>query len=101
MHACLLPSAHMSCLQVHKAVPEEYGEPFREGDVIGCLIHLPPGGRPFEYSKQVPLPAATLVQAVSVYLAVSSLCAGCCEACLGNCSARMCTKVSHLSHTGQ
>jgi Set1/Ash2 histone methyltransferase complex subunit ASH2 len=27
---------------------EPYGVGFRSGDVVGCLLHLPPGGRPLE-----------------------------------------------------
>lgn len=27
--------------KVHKALRQQYGEPFREGDVIGCFLHLP------------------------------------------------------------
>eukprot|EP01023_Acetabularia_acetabulum_P009550 TRINITY_DN14307_c0_g1_i1.p1 TRINITY_DN14307_c0_g1~~TRINITY_DN14307_c0_g1_i1.p1 ORF type:complete len:386 (+),score=51.10 TRINITY_DN14307_c0_g1_i1:152-1159(+) len=30
----------------------EYGEPYKEGDVIGCLIHLPKGGLTLEKGKQ-------------------------------------------------
>ena len=33
---------------MHKALREAYGQAYAEGDVIGCLIHLPPGGRAFE-----------------------------------------------------
>ncbi|GMH36621.1 hypothetical protein BSKO_04494 [Bryopsis sp. KO-2023] len=32
----------------HRALREEYGESFAEGDVIGCTIILPEGGRPLE-----------------------------------------------------
>lgn len=34
--------------RVHKALREEYGTPFGEGDVIGLFIHLPAGGRTLE-----------------------------------------------------
>lgn len=34
--------------KVHKGLREDYGCPFKEGDVVGVLIHLPPGGRPIE-----------------------------------------------------
>ena len=27
---------------------EEYGQPYGKGDVVGCLLHLGQGGRPFE-----------------------------------------------------
>ncbi|CAL5229622.1 g12986 [Coccomyxa viridis] len=37
--------------KVHKALREEYGKPYREGDVIGCFIHMPEGGRRLEKSK--------------------------------------------------
>lgn len=30
--------------KVHKALREPYGKPFKEGDVVGCLLHMPPGG---------------------------------------------------------
>lgn len=41
--------------QVHRGLREEYGEPYGEGDVIGCLLHLPPGGRPFLPTRNVSL----------------------------------------------
>lgn len=31
-----------------KALREPYGEPYVEGDVIGLLLHMPPGGRSME-----------------------------------------------------
>ena len=34
--------------KVHKSLREPYGSPYKEGDVIGMLIHLPPGGKPLE-----------------------------------------------------
>lgn len=34
--------------KVHKALREPFGEPFVEGDVIGLLLHMPPGGKPLE-----------------------------------------------------
>lgn len=34
--------------KVHKALREAYGEAYVEGDVIGLLLHMPPGGRPME-----------------------------------------------------
>lgn len=34
--------------KVHKALREDYGEPYGEGDVIGLLLHMPPGGRRVE-----------------------------------------------------
>lgn len=37
--------------KVHKGLREEYGEAYREGDVIGCLLHLPPGGCPFTRTR--------------------------------------------------
>ncbi|KAL3159696.1 hypothetical protein ABBQ38_010102 [Trebouxia sp. C0009 RCD-2024] len=46
IHALLL-----SLLQVHQALREEYGEPYTEGDVIGCFLHMPEGGRAFEKEK--------------------------------------------------
>ncbi|EIE21563.1 hypothetical protein COCSUDRAFT_48164 [Coccomyxa subellipsoidea C-169] len=38
--------------KVHKALREDYGAPFAEGDVIGCFLHMPEGGRPVESSKE-------------------------------------------------
>mmetsp|Transcript_1749 Transcript_1749/g.4454 ORF Transcript_1749/g.4454 Transcript_1749/m.4454 type:complete len:307 (+) Transcript_1749:122-1042(+) len=38
--------------KVHKAAREPYGQPFQEGDVIGCLLHMPEGGRPIEPDLQ-------------------------------------------------
>lgn len=38
--------------KVHKALREAYGEAYTEGDVIGCLLHLPPGGRPLESTAE-------------------------------------------------
>lgn len=35
-------------MQVHKAWREGYGAAYGEGDVVGCLLHLGEGGRPFE-----------------------------------------------------
>ncbi|KAI8474829.1 MAG: concanavalin A-like lectin/glucanase domain-containing protein [Monoraphidium minutum] len=34
--------------KVSAALREPYGAPYGEGDVIGLLLHLPPGGRPME-----------------------------------------------------
>ncbi len=34
--------------KVHEGVREEYGKEFGEGDVVGCLLHMPAGGRPLE-----------------------------------------------------
>ena len=39
--------------KVHRALREPYGRSFAEGDVVGCYLHLPPGGRPFEPRHQV------------------------------------------------
>lgn len=39
--------------QVHKALRESYGETYQEGDVIGCWIYIPPGGRTLEPEKTV------------------------------------------------
>lgn len=36
------------CPQVHKGWRDEYGAPYGEGDVVGCLLLLPEGGRPME-----------------------------------------------------
>lgn len=38
-------------VKVHQANREAYGEPFTEGDIIGCLLHMPEGGRAFEKEK--------------------------------------------------
>lgn len=46
--SCCQTSMPLPPKQVHKGWRDDYGEPFGEGDVIGCLIHLPEGGRPFE-----------------------------------------------------
>ncbi len=34
--------------KVYEGRREAYGSPFKEGDVVGLLIHLPEGGRPIE-----------------------------------------------------
>eukprot|EP00887_Chlorella_sp_A99_P006738 scaffold3.g6738.t1 len=34
--------------KVHRGLRESYGEEYGEGDVVGCILHLPPGGRPIE-----------------------------------------------------
>ncbi|GAB4821654.1 hypothetical protein N2152v2_008700 [Parachlorella kessleri] len=34
--------------KVHAGWRHEYGEAYQTGDVVGCLIHLPPGGKPWE-----------------------------------------------------
>ena len=39
--------------KVHSALREVYGAPYKEGDVIGCLLHLPPGGLPFQTRPEV------------------------------------------------
>lgn len=39
--------------KVHQALPEAYGAPFREGDVVGCLLHLPLGGAHFQWRREV------------------------------------------------
>lgn len=39
--------------RVHKALREAYGSPFREGDVVGCLLHLPPGGAALHIRHEV------------------------------------------------
>jgi len=38
--------------KVHQGRREAYGVPFKEGDVIGCLIHMPAGGRPIELRER-------------------------------------------------
>ena len=43
--------------KVHRALREPYGQGFGEGDVVGCLLHLPPGGRPFETRSRVSVAA--------------------------------------------
>lgn len=47
--ACPTPSPKT---QVHKALREPYGAPYKEGDVVGMLLHLPPGGKTLEASDQ-------------------------------------------------
>eukprot|EP00891_Asterochloris_glomerata_P008135 jgi/Astpho2/8135/e_gw1.00120.119.1_t len=37
--------------KVHKSLREDFGESFGEGDVIGCLLYMPEGGRTFEKDK--------------------------------------------------
>ncbi|KAK9811769.1 hypothetical protein WJX72_009761 [[Myrmecia] bisecta] len=37
--------------KVHRALREEYGNPYKEGDVVGCLLHMPAGGQSFEKDK--------------------------------------------------
>jgi Set1/Ash2 histone methyltransferase complex subunit ASH2 len=34
--------------KVYKALREPYGEPYQQGDTIGLLLYMPPGGRPME-----------------------------------------------------
>lgn len=34
--------------KVHAGLREGYGCGFSEGDVVGCLLHIPPGGRRME-----------------------------------------------------
>jgi Set1/Ash2 histone methyltransferase complex subunit ASH2 len=34
--------------KVHEGVREEYGKAFGEGHIIGCLLHMPAGGRSLE-----------------------------------------------------
>jgi Set1/Ash2 histone methyltransferase complex subunit ASH2 len=38
--------------KVHEGLREEYGREFGEGDVVGCLLHMPPGGRPLEKTAE-------------------------------------------------
>lgn len=107
IHALLL-----SLLQVHQALREEYGEPYTEasmrlamppvptsvvhdtvlllqGDVIGCFLHMPEGGRAFEKEKSVSrmhpycMPGSALIlemcAIVVLFLSLNSLpvaCAG-------------------------
>jgi hypothetical protein len=35
--------AHLQGSRVHQGLRHAYGEPFGEGDVVGCYIYLPPG----------------------------------------------------------
>lgn len=57
--------------KVHKGLREDYGEPYAEGDVVGLLLHMPPGGKRMEpgepelvrykggtYAKLVRMPGA-------------------------------------------
>ena len=39
--------------KVHRGLREPYGQAFAEGDVVGCLLHMPPGGRPLEVQSRV------------------------------------------------
>jgi hypothetical protein len=61
---CSTSARSTTCLplvgQVHKGLREEYGEPYREGDVIGCLLHLPSGGRPLVPTRNVSMPPCIL-----------------------------------------
>ncbi|KAK9831379.1 hypothetical protein WJX81_007699 [Elliptochloris bilobata] len=34
--------------KVHNSLREDFGSPWAEGDVIGCLLHMPEGGQPHE-----------------------------------------------------
>eukprot|EP01026_Neomeris_dumetosa_P067491 TRINITY_DN6583_c0_g1_i3.p1 TRINITY_DN6583_c0_g1~~TRINITY_DN6583_c0_g1_i3.p1 ORF type:complete len:381 (-),score=58.62 TRINITY_DN6583_c0_g1_i3:332-1474(-) len=36
----------------HQAWRSQYGSPYCEGDVVGCLLHLPPGGLTLEKGKE-------------------------------------------------
>lgn len=38
--------------KVHQGLREEYGRGFGEGDVVGCLLHMPSGGRPLEKAPE-------------------------------------------------
>ena len=39
--------------KVHSGLRQQYGLAYGQGDVIGCLLHMPPGGRPFEKESKV------------------------------------------------
>lgn len=49
-HGCGYRSVDGS--KVHGGRREAYGQAFRQGDVIGCLLHLPPGGQAMEKSAE-------------------------------------------------
>lgn len=55
--------------KVHKALREAYGKAYKEGDVIGCFIHMPEGGRRLEKSKAVSLLSESpfLMRCMKVY----------------------------------
>lgn len=38
--------------KVHKGLREDYGDAYSEGDVVGLLLHLPPGGRRMEPGEE-------------------------------------------------
>jgi Set1/Ash2 histone methyltransferase complex subunit ASH2 len=38
--------------RVHEGVREEYGKQYGEGDIVGCLLHMPPGGRTLEKTAE-------------------------------------------------
>ncbi|KAH7619684.1 hypothetical protein Ndes2526B_g06665 [Nannochloris sp. 'desiccata'] len=38
--------------RVHEGIREEYGKQFGEGDIVGCLLHMPAGGRPLEKTAE-------------------------------------------------
>ena len=40
--------------KVRQALREPYGAPFREGDLVGCLLYLPPGGAALSVQPKVP-----------------------------------------------
>lgn len=46
--SALVHSPFTHTWQVSEAWRDGYGEAYGEGDVIGCLIHLPPGGGMWE-----------------------------------------------------
>lgn len=37
--------------KVYKGLREEYGAAYKEGDVVGCYLYLPPGGRALTRKK--------------------------------------------------
>ncbi len=38
---------------MHKGLREEYGASYTQGDVVGCVIHIPEGGRALEATAEV------------------------------------------------
>lgn len=64
------PFTHTHTWQVSEAWRDGYGEAYGEGDVIGCLIHLPPGGGVWEKTLEGEKLGLRIVSYVWVVVAV-------------------------------
>lgn len=43
MCSCMQPRRDVDGSKVHEGLREPYGESYKEGDVMGLLLHMPPG----------------------------------------------------------